>query len=419
MNPTSLPHRGKDRRGDPIAFSVGKIECTSANILLETSKPGKLPTDIAVASFTLTDAKATASAPDKPMHFDAELTNPRPVGTIHSTGTVGPWQTADPGESPIEGGYTFDHADLSTIKGIAGILSSTGGYRGTIRNVEVDGETDTPDFRLTHFGNALPLHTRFHANVDATDGDTWLDPVDATLGHSNFSAQGKVVRDVVTDPATGHLSSRGHDIDLQVNIDSARVEDFLHLASSSQEPLLTGALTLKATLHISPGPEPVHKRLNLKGAFNLDQARFTSAKIQDKITELSLRGQGRPKELKDANPAATRSAMQGSFTMAEGVITLPALAYTVPGATIDLAGTYGVDGGALAFNGTAKLQATISQMVGGVWGVLLKPANRIFEKDGAGTDLRIHIDGTREDPHFGVDFSRPKKAAPETPAEKQ
>jgi hypothetical protein len=33
----------------------------------------------------------------------------------------------------------------------------------------------------------------------------------------------------------------------------------------------------------------------------------------------------------------------------------------------------------------------------------LKPADPFFAKDGAGTQLRIRIDGTREQPHFGRD----------------
>jgi hypothetical protein len=83
--------------------------------------------------------------------------------------------------------------------------------------------------------------------------------------------------------------------------------------------------------------------------------------------------------------------MQGNFQMANGVITLPALAYTVPGADIQLKGTYGVEGGALNFIGTAKLDATVSEMVGGIAGLLLKPADRFFKKDGAGTEIPIHI----------------------------
>ena len=407
-----------------ISFGVDRIECTAAHFVLETSKPGKLPLDIAIARFTLTGSNGGAIGAGDAMKFEAELTNPKPVGTIHSTGTFGPWLVADPGESPIQGEYQFDHADLSGFKGIAGILSSTGKYQGTLRDLTVDGDTDTPDFRLTHFGNALPLHTHFHARVDATNGDTWLEPVDATLGHSHFTAQGQVVR-VPADPnaptgqktdAGGSPTSKGHDIALNINVDAARIEDFLRLASHTSTPLLTGALTMKTALHIPPGHDPVHERLNLKGVFNLDQVRFASTKIQDGISQLSLRGQGLPHEIKTADPTTVRSTMTGDFQLAGGVITLPALRYTVPGATIQLKGTYGVEGGALNFAGSAKLDATVSQMVGGVLGALLKPADRFFKKDGAGTEIPLHISGTREDPRFGIDFERMRHKSESLPA---
>ena len=63
-----------------------------------------------------------------------------------------------------------------------------------LRDLVVDGQTDTPDFKLTHFGTALPLHTAFHAHVDGTNGDTWLQPVNATLGQSHFTAEGQITR---------------------------------------------------------------------------------------------------------------------------------------------------------------------------------------------------------------------------------
>lgn len=379
-----------------LPFEVDAITCRDARLVLETSKPGKLPLEIPIARFTLAHVSSGGA-----MDFDASVTNPRPNGPIHATGRFGPWDVADPGESPIKGDYQFDHADLSTFKGIAGTLTSTGRYQGTLRNLTVDGQTDTPNFSLTHFGNALPLHTAFHATVDGTDGDTWLDPVDATLGSSHFTAQGQIVRVVVAPPGESPHSI-GHDIDLQVNVDHGRMEDFLRLASRSQSPLLTGALALQTTLHIPPGTLPVHQRINLKGHFTLDQARFTSPKIQDRIEELSLRGQGRPKDVKTTAPESIQSAMQSDFQMVAGVVTLPDLKYTVPGAEIDLKGAYGVDGGTLNFTGNARLQATVSQMVGGWKGELLKMVDPYFKKDGAGTEVPIHIGGTRDNPSFGI-----------------
>ena len=381
-----------------VSFIVDTIQCNGAHLVVETSKPGKLPMEFAIERLKLTGVAAGGA-----MGYEAELTNPRPVGKIYATGSFGPWQVADPGESPVAGNYRFEHADLASFKGIAGILDSTGRYQGTLRELVVDGETETPDFRLTHFGNPLPLHTRFHARVDGTNGDTWLDPVEATLGQSHFWVQGQIVRVTAAD-AAGALHSIGHDLALTVNVDQGRIEDFLRLASHSPTPLLTGAVALKAALHIPPGAAPVHERLKLNGSFALDQAQFASPKIQSRIAELSLRGQGMPQNVKTIDPASIRSAMHGSFQVAGGVLSLPALDYTVPGAEIQLKGTYGLEGGALNFAGYAKMQATVSKMVGGWKGFLLKPVDRYLRKDGAGTEVPIHIEGTREEPEFGIDF---------------
>ena len=395
-----------------LTFEVETIECKGAHLVVGTSKPGKLPLEFAIAHLKLTRVAAGGA-----MGFDAELTNPRPVGKIYATGSFGPWRVADPGESPVAGTYRFEHADLASFKGIAGILHSTGRYQGTLRELVVDGETQTPDFRLTHFGNALPLTTRFHARVDGTNGDTWLEPVEATLGRSHFWVQGQVVRVTERDDS-GALHSIGHDIDLKVNVDRGQMADFMRLASRGATPLLTGGLTMKTALHIPPGPVPVHERLRLQGSFVLDQALFTSEKIQAKLLELSLRGQGRPQDVKTTDPASIHSAMHGNFLMGGGVITLPALEFTVPGADIQLTGTYGLEGGALSFAGTAKLEATVSQMVGGWKGFLLKPADRFFKKDGAGTEVPIHISGTRTEPKFGIGLDKTKGTRPERLGEK-
>jgi hypothetical protein len=395
---------GKTTAGEGLLrFQVESLECDGAHLTVETSKPGKLPLEFAITHLRLTGIGTGGS-----MGFEAELTNPRPVGTIHTSGRFGPWVVVDPGESPLLGDYKFEHADLGGFKGIAGILSSTGHYQGTLRDIVVDGETDTPDFRLTHFGTAVALHTNFHAKVDGTNGDTWLEPVEATLGGSHFWARGQIVHVAPATDGRGRTRAGGHDIALKVDVDRARIEDFLRLASKSGTPLLTGALIMSAGLEIPPGPDHVDERLKLAGTFALNNVQFRSVKIQDRIAELSARGQGRPKDAKNGSQADVRSTMSGTFRMADRVVTLSALEYTVPGAVIDLKGSYGVDGGKLNFAGTAKMDATVSAMVGGWKGLLLKPVDRYFQKNGSGTEVPIHINGTRENPLFGVDFNRMK-----------
>jgi hypothetical protein len=391
---------------------IGRVECVNVDLVIEKGQAdrvkGKIPLDFALSSLVLTpDGKGG------PVAFEVVMTNPKPVGQVHSTGHVGPIAKAqdeadghahfDPGALPLDGDYHFDHADLSTIKGIAGMLSSTGHYVGTLRQIAVDGHTDTPDFRLERIGNGpgVPLTTNFHAIVDGTSGDTQLDPVDATLGHTHFVARGKVVR---------VPEVHGHDIQLQVTLDRGRIEDILHISASAERPFMTGNLTLDTSFHLPPGPEKVFDKLELDGRFHLSQARFSNEKMQGRIEELSLRGQGKPHEVKTTDPTSILSDMQGHFKLGGGVLVLPDLEYQVPGAAILVEGKYGLSGGTLDFAGNARMDAKISQMVGGWKGLLLKPADRFLSKNGAGTDVPIHLEGTRKEPKFGVDFDRIGKA---------
>jgi hypothetical protein len=397
---------------------VERIDCERAQLILETNKPDKLPLGFDIARLELRNVTS-----HDPMRFEAELTNPKPKGVIHTKGDLGPWLPDDPGETAVSGIYTFNHADLATFKGIAGILGSTGNYVGTLRDIVVDGNVDVPDFRLPQFGNSVALHTTFHAKVDGTDGDTWLDPVDATLGHSHFTTRGQVVRikPQTTNPNQPVVSANlppladfGHDINLKVDVDRGRIEDFLHLATHSATPFLTGNLTTRATLHIPPGGEPAHERLRLDGEFKLEDAHFTDARVQTKIEDLSLRGQGRPQDIKKTDANDVASEMMGEFHMANAIITLPEIHYNVPGAAIQLHGHYALEG-FMRFEGTARMEATVSKMVGGWKGWLLKPADRFFKKDGAGTVVPILIRGPHDAPEFSVDLGRMKKTSPETP----
>src|SRR5439155_26867915 len=93
-----------------------------------------------------------------PLKYEAVLANPKPVGKVRSTGHFGPWQDDNPQDTPLDGSYEFTHADLSSIRGISGILSSTGRFGGTLGEIAVEGVTDTPDFRLDVSDHALPLH---------------------------------------------------------------------------------------------------------------------------------------------------------------------------------------------------------------------------------------------------------------------
>jgi hypothetical protein len=371
---------------------VDELQIDNARLILGTSKPGKVPLD-----FEISNLRMRSVGPYQPMQFHAILVNPKPVGNIDSTGYFGPYDTHSPGDSPVRGKYSFSHADLGTLKGIGGILSSTGVYQGTLNNIVVDGETDTPDFRLTSADYPMPLHTKFHAIVDGTNGNTHLLPVDAVLAHSHIVASGDVVR------AQG---VPGHDITLDVTVSPARIEDMLKLGVKTEPPVMTGDLIMHTKLHLPPGPGTVLDRLHLKGNFQITDVHFTSEKIQSKVDELSLRGQGKPKEVNEEPHADIASSMQGDFELGAQKITINNLNYQVPGAQVALSGVYTLDGQTFNFQGTARMQAKLSEMVTGWKSWALKLADPMFMKHGAGTEVPIEITGTRSEPHFGVDLGK-------------
>jgi hypothetical protein len=398
LPPNNPRHAGTDASAK-VSIFVGEMECTDTVLTLGTDKPGKLPLRFVIQRLSLRSIGA-----GKPLGFTAVLTNPKPVGQIESQGFFGPWNTDRPGETAVSGTYSFHDADLGTIKGIGGILSSQGSYHGALDKIVVDGKTDTPDFQVKVSGHKVPLHTEFHAVVDGTDGDTYLQPVKAQFLHSFLVARGYVVR-VQGEP--------GRHVYLDVAMDEARIEDLLRLGVRTDPPVMVGQVKLHTRLDLPPGPQDVAHRLRLQGNFVIVNGRFSSEKIQNRIDELSLRSQGQvelaTQEARDGKTEVVRSQMRGDFNLADANLNLSNLHYDIPGANIKLAGIYTLDGAKFNFTGTADMQATVSRMVGGWKGVLLMPFDRVFQKNGAGTEIPFKIDGTRSDPHFGLDFDRRKK----------
>ncbi len=330
----------------------------------------------------------------QPMHFQATLTNPTPVGQIQSSGRFGPWDADDPSLTPIFGNYTFSRADLSTIRGLGGTLSSHGSYEGVLSQIQVQGETDTPDFDLGISGNKLHLKTQFSAVVDGVNGDTLLQPVSAQLLGSTIIARGGV---------TQVAGRKGRIILLEVSAKRARMEDFLRLAVKSTTPSIVGAASVQTKFDLHPGEEEIAKRLKLDGSFTVRSAQFTNPDVEAKISSLSRRGQGKPQDIDIQNE---RFDMQGHFVLANSQMTFSSLSFSVPGATVQLQGTFGLLSQALDFQGTLRLQAKVSQTTTGIKSLLLKAIDPLFEGKGAGTVLPIKITGTRGEPSFQIEIGK-------------
>ena len=310
INVPPREEQNSDGTGNNFSKKFRKVrfdEIISENAILKilAEKPGKNPLE-----FDIQHLRLNSSGADDALKFHATLSNPRPPGEIVSTGLFGPWNPETPSLTPVSGNYDFEKADLSVFPGIAGILSSKGSYQGVLEKIRVDGTTDTPDFRVTRAGHSVDLSTTFHAMVDGTDGDTYLQPVEAHFGQTDLLAQGSV---------EGTKGLKGKIITLDVSAGRARIEDLLLLAMR-ESPSMTGPIHFKTKFTLAPGHQEIPDRLNLNGSFDLDSVHFSSSTVQQKVDNMSKRSEGKPKEV--VNPADAistddvASVMKGNFRLA-------------------------------------------------------------------------------------------------------
>lgn len=380
------------RREDRTSIVIDEIVSHDARLEIATRKANKLP-----RVFEIHDLIMRGFGLPEGARFQAGVTNAIPRGRVETTGVFGPWQTEDPSLTPIRGEYSFRNAKLDDIKGIGGILSSVGQYRGTLERIEVDGQTETPDFSIDIANQPVPLFTRFKAIVDGTNGDTWLDRVDARLGQSNIVASGAVVRE---------RDVKGRHVALDIQIRDARIEDVLSLAVKAAKAPMTGRMELTTTFLLPAGEQDVIDRLNLNGRFRLAQARFSNIDVQRRIETLSLRARGKEDaEAADTGPSVV-SNLRGRFVMRGAKIDFTELTFTIPGAEVQLAGLYDLRKEALDFKGELLVDASLADMTSGFKSFLARLAQPFFRRDGGGSRFPIKISGPRSKPEFGLDMSR-------------
>lgn len=373
----------------PSGFVVDRLSADGTTLIILPKDSGKEPLQFQIRTLTMRDL-----GPATPASFRASLTNAKPPGSIDSTGNFGPWDQAEPGNTAVSGSYTFRDADLSVFRGISGTLSSEGSYRGVLDQIETDGHTDTPDFTVKIAGNPVHLVTQFHAVVDGTDGNTWLKPVYAQFGHSSLQAEGGI---------TGVKGVKGKTVNLNVTALNGRLEDMLLLAVKEKTPPMSGLISFHTKLLIPPGDIDIAQKLQLDGMFQADSAEFSQLNVQEKVNQLSHRGEGDPTEPETDTVASNFS---GRFRLENGLMTFERLSFRVPGAVIALQGSYGLLNEQLNFHGTARLEADLSQTTTGLKSFFLKALNPFFRNKRGGTVLPIRITGMRDKPSFGLDIAR-------------
>lgn len=92
--------------------------------------------------------------------------------------------------------------------------------------------------------------------------------------------------------------------------------------------------------------------------------------------------------------------------MKDGVLRFSQLTFGVPGARVQLAGSYALESEQMDFQGHLLLDASLAETTTGVKAVLARIAQPLFRRDGGGSKLPIRVSGTAAKPSFGLDVKR-------------
>ena len=170
------------------AVTIDELTSTDVRLAIIPERSDQLPKVWAIHTLHMQSVGFQTAS-----RFAATLANAVPPGEITTTGTFGPWQRDDPGQTPLSGSFVFDRANLSVFKGISGFLHAQGTFDGSLSRIETVGDADIPDFTVSVSDHPVRLHTGFRAVVDGTNGETELRRIDASFLHSALTAAGRVV----------------------------------------------------------------------------------------------------------------------------------------------------------------------------------------------------------------------------------
>jgi len=208
---------------------------------------------------------------------------------------------------------------------------------------------------------------------------------------------------LATGLVEGTKGIKGKRVVVNLKSSSTDLGEMLRLVSKAAQPPADGVLTIDTALDLPQGKSPILERLALEGSVKADRLKFSNDGVQDKIDELSRRGQGRPT---DASIDEVASKMSTKFVLNKGVLKYQGLSFNVDGAQIRLDGTHSLRSKKVDFAGVVLLTATVSQTQTGYRSWLLKPFDPLFRKNGAGARLVITVAGTQDQPKVGLDFGK-------------
>jgi hypothetical protein len=381
-------------------FVIDELVADGAILEVASRDPRKQPLQFAFHNFVLRNVGSNG-----PASFQAKLSNPQPPGEITTTGKFGPWNPDDVGRVAVSGEYLFQQADLGVFHGIAGLLSSSGKFSGTLNRIEVQGLTDVPSFTVTSSSHHVQLKTQFHAVVNGENGDTFLQRVVANFWKTTVWSEGGVA---------GTPGQPGKTTTVELASKEGEIQDLLLLFSRSERAPMSGTVSFHAKVSIPPGKRPFLEKVELQGDFGIDAGSFTKFETQEGVNHLSqgARSDENAHKTEPSDPETVLSNLKGHVLLKGGTARFSNLSFSVPGAVAQMQGTYNIITEKIDLHGALRTDSAPSNTKQGMKGLLLKVLDPFFKKKRAGYIMPVKITGTYEHPSFGLDLGgRDDKAA--------
>ena len=320
--------------------------------------------------------------------YDVDMRNAKPDGRILAKGSFGPLNPSNLGATPLSGDFTFAPVNLKDLGGISGTLSSTGHFQGTLASIDANATEKTPDFAVGG-GQPTPFTASIHCSINGLNGDVVLDGMEAKTGATIIHVQGRV-------------AGSPKAIDVDIDVAGGRVQDVMRPFTHDKVPI-AGLVWLRSHAHLDPAQNGSKflQRLSMEGSFNAPTERLTDPATEQKLSAFSQRAQGAkspPSESSAAqqdsgSSADVLSSLNGQARIRNSVLSTQRISLQIPGAEVDLSGTFNLRDRTVHLTGNLSMQSDISHAATGFKSILLKPLIPIFKKKNAGAVIPIAITG--------------------------
>ena len=356
---------------------------------VSSGAPGGTPLRFQIRKLTVHDLGSSTG-----MSFQIDAAIPKLPGEVIATAKLGHWNAEKPEMTELAGKYQFRNAQLGVFRAIAGTLASEGRFEGPVKNLNVRGSIDVPNFEVTRTHHRIHLRTQFDAVVDGTAGDIVIRSVKAHFDRTTVTGNGKIA---------AIPGKKGKTAALDLFVRDGRIEDVLFLFVRGQKSPLAGATSFETKVTIPPGKKKFLDKIVLDGNFDITSGQFTNSQTQDRVNQLTAQARGTKNPTpQNAQPVATD--WEGQVLLQDGIAHLSLLRIRAPGAAVKLRGTYGLEKQNVNLHGMLFLQAKLSQATSGIKSILLKPIEPFLKKNRhGGAKMPVGITGTYYHPKYHTD----------------